>query len=157
PARRRARARGGARARPPRSRARRRRFHRRLPRHAPAVRRARRAAGPRRRPGRPGPGGRARGRPGGMQAMARAGYDPREFLRAFERLAADETADAAGPFFLGSRRGRADRLEAGRDALQAQATTPAPDITARDPAEFELRLRPVLRDNAVLAARAGRF
>ncbi len=92
-----------------------------------------------------------------IEAMARAGYDPREFVRIFERLAADETADAAGPFFLGSRRGRADRLDSARDLLQARSDPPPPDGPARDAEEFDRRLRPVLRDNAVLAARAGRF
>jgi predicted Zn-dependent protease len=92
-----------------------------------------------------------------IDAMTRAGYDPREFARVFERLGADETADAAGPFYLGSRRGRTDRLDSARDLLEPRAGTPPADGAARDAEEFDRRLPPVLRDNAVLAARAGRF
>jgi tetratricopeptide (TPR) repeat protein len=94
-----------------------------------------------------------------LERIVAAGYDPREAARAFERLAAGgrEMKDRLETFRLG----QPDRLEHGRATMRRLVATRYQDLDAaplvRDTEECRARLLPVLRENAGLDARAGRF
>lgn len=95
----------------------------------------------------------------GLRMLARAGYDPGEAPAAFERLD-DEMTDRGTLeiFFLGNHARLRERIASTR---QLVASRGALVTAARDPVagreEFERRMRPVVRDNADLDVRAGRF
>jgi predicted Zn-dependent protease len=91
-----------------------------------------------------------------VRRLIAAGYDPREAVRVFARLAADvsERGGLQEIFFYGEERhmsARADEARGLADAAHAGATAP------RDPGEFARVMRSPVRDNAALDARAGRF
>ena len=95
----------------------------------------------------------------GMAALVRAGYDPREAPKAFQTLHSE--SGERGPveiFFFGSAARLQERVTnttrlAGRTYAGAAA---APD-RIRNTDEFELRRRPVVRENAYEDIRLGRF
>lgn len=95
----------------------------------------------------------------GMERMVRAGYDPRQAPRVFDLLKKDGgDAGRLENFFFGNHPRLNDRIETTSGLL---ATRYAPE--ARDPnrivdtPEFGLRIRSVVRENAALDIRAGRF
>lgn len=96
----------------------------------------------------------------GSKRLAAAGYDPREAGSVFQLLARGG-ADR-GPleiFFYGNRPLMGERYESILELLPpSDATTGGtPDPTRGGEAEFERRMRLVVRDNAALDVRAGRF
>jgi predicted Zn-dependent protease len=95
----------------------------------------------------------------GMARLVKAGYDPKQAPRVFELL----RKDGGDPgrlenFFFGNHPRLDERIEttgallASRYAAEAQA----PDRIVDTP-EFNLRIRTVVRENAALDIRAGRF
>ena len=96
----------------------------------------------------------------GMKRLVAAGYDPREAASIFQLLARGG-ADR-GPleiFFYGNRPLMRERYESTLERLATSDSTTAgaPDRVRGGDAEFEERMRPVVRDNAALDVRAGRF
>ena len=95
----------------------------------------------------------------GLRRLTDAGYDGQQALKIFQRLAAE--GPDRGPleiFFYGNRPRMGERYEAARELLRATDTpgaSAAGDV-AGGPV-FEQRMRAVVRDNAVLDMRAGRF
>jgi len=95
----------------------------------------------------------------GLRRLTDAGYDGPHALKIFQRLAVE------GPdrgtleiFFYGNRPRMGERYEAVRELLRANGPTSAPAAgDAAAGALFEQRMRAVVRDNAVLDMRAGRF
>jgi beta-barrel assembly-enhancing protease len=92
---------------------------------------------------------------GGMEKLVRAGYDPGEAPKVFELLK-KESGDrgALETFFFGNHPKLEERIRTTRELLQnkyagAQGTAGAE--------EFALRMRPLVRENALLDIRAGRF
>jgi predicted Zn-dependent protease len=96
----------------------------------------------------------------GLRRLVAAGYDPREALRVFERLAGD-AADRGGLreiFFYGTRRRMGDRYETLRELVgRTRAEPTAVGHRDGDGGEFERRMLALVRDNAALDIRAGRF
>jgi predicted Zn-dependent protease len=96
---------------------------------------------------------------GALRRVVRAGYDPKQAPRAFERLRRD--ARLGGPierFFLGRESVLAERVEGlsrlvSRDYVLAAALTDT--VTTTD--EFEQAMAVVARENARLEMRIGRF
>jgi predicted Zn-dependent protease len=95
----------------------------------------------------------------GLRSLVAAGFDPREALRVVDLLRRE--VGERGPiesFVLGRRTRLDERYEATRRLLRttyAQATESPTAV--RSTAEFEVRMRPVVRENAMLDIRAGRF
>jgi len=94
----------------------------------------------------------------GLDRLVHAGYDPREAPRVFELLK-KESGDRGSleTFFFGSHPKLQERIDTTRDLIKTKyaATEPAQEL--RSPDEFHLRMRTVVRDNAQLDIRAGRF
>ncbi|MBI4636676.1 MAG: tetratricopeptide repeat protein [Candidatus Rokubacteria bacterium] len=95
----------------------------------------------------------------GMDRLVRAGYDPKEAPKVFELLK-KESGDR-GPietFFFGSHPRLEERIESTRQLLSTTyaAAAAAPD-TIKNTEDFDLRMRTVIRENALLDIRAGRF
>jgi hypothetical protein len=94
----------------------------------------------------------------GLDRLARAGYDPREMPGAFERLEGD--LGARGPLEVFAV-GRADwvraRAASARDLLAVRYPAVAVTGGVRTTDEFRRRMTSVVRDNAALDLRAGRF
>jgi len=87
-----------------------------------------------------------------VAALVRAGWDPEEATTVWDLLA----GEARGPlevFLLG----RPDWLRERRDSTRRALEPVAPSGGARTTEEFEIVLRPVVRDNAVEDMRVGRF
>jgi tetratricopeptide (TPR) repeat protein len=98
---------------------------------------------------------------GAMERLVRAGYDPKEAPKVFERLRKEARAGGAlERFLLGSDAGLAERIEVmTRLVSVATATvlaTPVPDA-AKGTNDFDKRMAIVTRENASLELRAGRF
>ncbi len=95
----------------------------------------------------------------GLERVVAAGYDPGEAPKVFDLLR-KESSDR-GPietFFFGSHPRLQERYESTSQLVRTtyRAAAEAPD-RVRDTEEFELRMRPVVRENALLDIRAGRF
>jgi len=92
-----------------------------------------------------------------MERLVSAGYDPREARRLFERLRDDAKHGGAMEAFL---YGRApwleQRVESARRLLATRYAR-VRDGEIVDTAEFDRRMLTVVRDNAALDTRAGRF
>jgi beta-barrel assembly-enhancing protease len=93
----------------------------------------------------------------GMAALARAGYDPREAPKAFQILKSESgERGTVEIFFFGSAAPLQERItNTTRLATTAYAKAPTDRISNTE--EFELRLRPVVRENAYEDIRLGRF
>jgi predicted Zn-dependent protease len=95
----------------------------------------------------------------GVERLVAAGYDPEEAPRVF-RLLQSERAER-GPievFFLGNSPRLQERVESMTILVRGKYARATPAPAAPDAAaDFATRLRPVLRDNAQLDIRAGRF
>lgn len=94
----------------------------------------------------------------GLDRLANAGYDPREAPRVFELLK-KESGDRGSleTFFFGSHPKLQERIDTTRELIQTKYATAAPAAELRSNDEFHLRMRTVVRDNAQLDIRAGRF
>ena len=96
---------------------------------------------------------------GGMANLVRAGYDPKEAPKVFDRLR-QESKDRGSleTFFFGSHPKLTERVETTTDLIKTNyaVAAAAPD-TMRNTDEFELRMRTVVRENARLDIQAGRF
>jgi predicted Zn-dependent protease len=93
---------------------------------------------------------------GAVARLAQAGYDVREGPRAFERLRrAARAGGALERFFLGTDAALAERVDSMR-RLVAASESRAPEIAATA-GEYQSRLAAVVRENASLEIRAGRF
>jgi predicted Zn-dependent protease len=96
---------------------------------------------------------------GAMENLVRAGYDPKEASKVFERLR-NELGDRGSLeiFFFGGHQKLTERIEATAELIKASDSmiVAAPD-TRQGPSEFELRMRTVVRENARLEIQAGRF
>jgi predicted Zn-dependent protease len=94
-----------------------------------------------------------------MERLVGAGYDPREAPRAFAVLGApSEDRGLLEPFLLGRRPWLADRLGTTEGILRTMDADAARGTAlVRNTDEFDRRLRAVVRDNAALDVRAGRF
>jgi beta-barrel assembly-enhancing protease len=92
-----------------------------------------------------------------LRRIEAAGYDGRDGARLFETLAADgdDRSGLAEVFFYGDPRRMGERREAWAERLGPPRGRGAAD--AASAREFERRLLPLVRDNAALDARAGRF
>jgi len=91
-----------------------------------------------------------------LRRLVAVGYDGERALRLFRRLGA--RADAGGPlevFLYGDRRRMDERYQAMRSLLAASGTPPT--SPSGNVSGFEGRMRSVVRDNAALDVRAGRF
>ena len=96
---------------------------------------------------------------GGIANLVRAGYDPKEAPKVFDRLR-QESKDRGHleTFFFGSHPRLTERVETTTDLIKTHyaVAAAAPD-TVRNTDEFELRMRTVVRENARLDIQAGRF
>lgn len=95
----------------------------------------------------------------GMRALVTAGYDPKEAPRAFQALGGDiDDRGRLETFVLGNRARLDERITSTETLLRTTfAMEAAQPHTIKDTEEFEQRMRPVVRDNAQLDIRAGRF
>jgi predicted Zn-dependent protease len=94
----------------------------------------------------------------GLARMVRAGYDPREAPRAFERL----RGESGGPsrpeeFYLGNRARLEERLAGTREWLRVSSPGASFEALTTGSETYTLRTRLALRENAALEVRAGRF
>lgn len=95
----------------------------------------------------------------GMASLVRAGYDPKEAPRAFERLRSEHRdRGSLEAFLFGSQRTLAERVETTSRLLETTyaSAAAAPD-TVKNSDEFGVRMRTVVRENARLDLQAGRF
>src|SRR5262249_15455904 len=96
---------------------------------------------------------------GGMDNLVRAGYDPKEAPNVFA-LPRSESKDVGSleTFFFGSHPKLTERIETTEELLRTQyAQAAMTSTTTRDTEDFQLRMRPVVRENALEDIRAGRF
>jgi predicted Zn-dependent protease len=95
----------------------------------------------------------------GMARLVAAGYDPREAPKVF-RLLREESKDrgALETFFFGSHPQLQERIDTTTQLLHSTYASAAAAPTAvKNTEEFDLRMRSVVRENAALDIRAGRF
>lgn len=96
---------------------------------------------------------------GGLEMLVRAGYDPNEAPRVFQLLAKEgDDHGRLENFFFGNHPRLQERIESTGALVQSRYRTQASDPSRiRNSEEFELRMRTVVRENAALDVRAGRF
>jgi predicted Zn-dependent protease len=95
---------------------------------------------------------------GGMEKLVLAGYDPREAPRVFQRLAEDSgDRGRVETFFFGNQPKLEERIDTTRGLLATRYASISSEPATRDSDEFHLRTVTVVRDNAVLDIKAGRF
>ncbi|HYE92868.1 MAG TPA: tetratricopeptide repeat protein, partial [Terriglobales bacterium] len=96
---------------------------------------------------------------GALERLVRAAWDPKEAPRAFERLRREaRVGGAAERFHLGNDAALADRVESAQRLVTAvYAVAAALPDTIRETPDFEPVLAPMVRENARLELRAGRF
>jgi predicted Zn-dependent protease len=93
----------------------------------------------------------------GMAALARAGYDPREAPKAFQILKSESgERGTVEIFFFGSAAPLQERIT-NTTRLATSTYAKAPPDRIHNSEEFELRRRPVVRENAYEDIRLGRF
>lgn len=95
----------------------------------------------------------------GMARLVRAGYDPKEAPKVF-KLLRDESKDrgALETFFFGSHPQLQERIDTTTELLHTTyASTASASNAVKNTEEFDLRMRTVIRENAALDIRAGRF
>jgi predicted Zn-dependent protease len=95
----------------------------------------------------------------GMDMLVKAGYDPREAPKVFQVLKG-ESGDrgALETFFFGTHPRLQERIDSTRQLVQTRYATAAaePTITTDTP-DFGMRMRTVVRENAALDIKAGRY
>jgi len=95
----------------------------------------------------------------GMDKLVSAGYDPREAPKVFDLLQKDlKNRGELETFFFGDHRALAGRMASTSRLVKGKygaAATRAQTFRAAD--EWQLRMRAVVRENAQLGVRAGRF
>jgi predicted Zn-dependent protease len=92
---------------------------------------------------------------GGMEKMIHAGYDPNEAPKVFEVLKKDSgDRGALETFFFGNHPRLDERIKSTKDLLQTKYAGVHGEKNSDD---FALRSRTVVRENALLDIRAGRF
>ena len=96
---------------------------------------------------------------GAIRRLVRAGYDPKEAPKTFERLRRDARAGGAFEgFFLGNDAALAERVEmTARVVVSDYIVAAAMPDTITSTEEFEEIVAAVARDNARLEVRSGRF
>jgi predicted Zn-dependent protease len=94
----------------------------------------------------------------GMERMVAAGYDPREAPRVFELLR-DDHGDGGRleNFFFGNHPQLDERIANTRELLKTHPRPRDAGALAASAEDFTLRTRTVVRENAALDIRAGRF
>jgi len=94
----------------------------------------------------------------GLERVVRAGYDPREAPRVFELLK-DDHGDGGKleNFFFGNHPQLDDRIATTRTLLKTQFAAVDTAGLVTNTEDFALRTRTVVRENASLDIRAGRF
>ena len=93
----------------------------------------------------------------GMARLVGAGYDPNEAPKVF-KLLRDESKDrgALEAFFFGSHPQLQERIDTTTELIHTKYAVAAPNAV-KNTEEFDLRMRSVVRENAALDIRAGRF
>jgi predicted Zn-dependent protease len=95
----------------------------------------------------------------GMDRLVKAGYDPKEAPKVFDLLRKDR--EEQGPvenFFFGSHPRLTERIETTTHLLTTRyAAQAAEPNRVKDGPDFPLRMRTVVRENAALDIRVGRF
>src|SRR2546430_4460038 len=96
---------------------------------------------------------------GGMEKLVRAGYDPNEAAKAFQLLQAEsQDRGSLETFFFGSHPKLQERIATTTELVNTQyAGAAAAADRVKTSEEFGLRMRTVVRENALLDIRAGRF
>jgi len=96
---------------------------------------------------------------GGMEKLVRAGYDPNEAPKVFQLLMSEsKDRGSLETFFFGSHPRLQDRIESTTELVNTRyAAAAAAADTVKTSEEFALRMRTVVRENALLDIRAGRF
>ena len=96
---------------------------------------------------------------GGMEKLVRAGYDPKEAPKVFQLLMAEsKERGSLETFFFGSHPRLQERVESTTELVGTKyAAAAAAADAVKTSEEFALRMRTVVRDNALLDIRAGRF
>src|SRR5256886_6740159 len=96
---------------------------------------------------------------GGMEKLVRAGYDPNEAPKVFQLLMSEsKDRGSLETFFFGSHPRLQDRIESTTELVNTRyAAAAAAADTVKTSEEFGLRMRTVVRENARLDIRAGRF
>jgi predicted Zn-dependent protease len=94
----------------------------------------------------------------GMERMVKAGYDPREAPRVFALLK-DDHGDGSKleNFFFGNHPRLDERIANTQELLKAKYATADTADVVQNTDEFAMRTRTVVRENAALDIRAGRF
>jgi predicted Zn-dependent protease len=94
----------------------------------------------------------------GMERMVRAGYDPREAPRVFALLK-DDHGDGGKleNFFFGNHPRLDERIATTQELLKTKYPEAETAGGVRNTDEFAMRTRTVVRENALLDIRAGRF
>src|SRR5216110_1912918 len=95
---------------------------------------------------------------GGMEKLVRAGYDPNEAPKVFQLLMSEsKDRGSLETFFFGSHPRLQDRIESTTELVNTRyAAAAAAADTVKTSEEFALRMRTVVRENALLDIRAGR-
>jgi predicted Zn-dependent protease len=96
---------------------------------------------------------------GGMDNLVRAGYDPKEAPKVFALLRSEsKDRGSLETFFFGSHPKLTERIETTEGLLKTKYADAAMAVTTtRDTEDFQLRMRTVVRENALEDIRAGRF
>jgi len=96
---------------------------------------------------------------GGMDNLVRAGYDAKEAPKVFALLRSEsKDRGSLETFFFGSHPKLTERIETTEELLRTKyAQAAMTSTTTRDTEDFELRMRSVVRENALEDIRAGRF
>jgi predicted Zn-dependent protease len=93
---------------------------------------------------------------GAFERLVRAGYDPREAPRVFERLRrAALDGGGAERFYVAGEASVAERVAA--FTRRPEATSASPRAPIREAADFDVVMIPLVRENARLEMQAGRF
>src|SRR6202171_2328420 len=94
----------------------------------------------------------------GMERMVKAGYDPREAPRVFALLK-DDHGDGSKleNFFFGNHPRLDERIANTQELLKAKYATADTADVVQNTDEFAMRTRTVVRENAAIDIRAGRF
>ncbi len=94
----------------------------------------------------------------GMDRMVKAGYDPREAPKTFELLKKDHgDASALETFFFGNHPQLEERIRTTQELVRTKYAGLDTTRLVANTEEFPLRMRVVVRENAALDLRAGRF